>query len=124
MDITEEFTKFLVNLLIIVFAIIMVYNIFPSLALIPDNGDHRSDKITEGADGSITHEQCQNKITSNSNSLAITQLKKEMQQLQTNVKANTGQINALNKQVHKNNVDNGKKNNEAAKSASKGIPSK
>ena len=123
MDISDEFTKFLVNLLIIVFVIIIVYNVFPSLALVPYNGDVSDIKITEGADGSMTQEQCQNKITSNTNSMAIDQLKKDIQQIKTNVKGNTSQINVLNKQVHKNNMDNAKKTTGAAKSAGKGVPS-
>jgi len=123
MDISEEFTNFLVNLLIIVFAIIIIYNIFPTLAFIPNTDEHHDVKIIEGADGSISQEQCQNKISSNTNSMAIDELKKQIKTLQTNVKGNTAQVNMLNKQVHKNHIDNGKKNNEAAKSASKGVPS-
>ena len=123
MDISEEFTNFLVNLLIIVFAIIIIYNIFPTLAFISNTDVHRDVKIIEGADGSISQEQCQNKISSNTNSMAIDELKKQIKTLQTNVKGNTAQVNMLNKQVHKNHIDNGKKNNEAAKSASKGVPS-
>ncbi len=123
MDISEEFTKFLVNLLIILFAIIIIYNIFPSLAFMPNSNEQHEVKIIEGADGSISHAQCNNKISANTNSLAIDQLKKDVQSLKTNVKGNTAQIGTLNKQVHKNHVDNGKKNNEAARSESKGIPS-
>ena len=80
-------------------------------------------KIIEGADGSISNDQCNNKISANTNSLSISELKTQIKTLQSNVKGNTAQVNMLNKQIHKNHINNANKNNEAVKSASKGVPS-
>lgn len=122
MDISDDFTKFLVNLLIIVFVVIMIYNIFPSLALVSNHQQVIENSLREGAD-TMTSDQCQDKINANANSIAIDKLKKDVKAAQSLANANKSQLDIIKKQVQQNHVDNANKNNQAAKSASKGIPS-